>query len=149
MCLCVCSCTCYIVRTNRSISLVQWGDFWVSEDILSGQVSERPYKGSSTRFCLHVSVSAFLIGSCVFRREDQNTPLGSDSNVQGHLPCLQPCTIRPVLLFPHRLVSLPLPAHCLGSSTIPQRKCQENVTFTLLQETLAAIWRLRLCLRFC
>lgn len=62
VCMCVCSCICYIVRTNSTdLSTGTVGRFLVTEDILSGQVSESPYKGSSTRFCLHVSVSAFLV----------------------------------------------------------------------------------------
>lgn len=37
-----------------------------------------------------VCVFAHLIGSCIFMHMEQNTPLGSDSNVQGHFQCLQP-----------------------------------------------------------
>lgn len=66
---------------------------------MSGQVSESPYKGSRTRFCLPVRVSAFLIGSRVLMHKDQNTALGSNSNVQGHLQCFQSCTMSSTLSF--------------------------------------------------
>lgn len=49
--------------------------------------------------CLHVSVSAFLIGSCVFMHKGQNTPLGSNINVLGHWQCSQPCTMSSSLSF--------------------------------------------------
>lgn len=37
-----------------------------------------------------VCVCALLIGSCIFMHNEQGTPLGNDSNVQGHLQCFQP-----------------------------------------------------------